>query len=258
MQLPTAVALVTGGSGGIGRAIAGALAGAGARVAVAARREADIDVVAKWIVGRGEQALAVRCDVTEPASVTACVERVREAFGPVDILVNNAGYTQSAALVELDEALWARTLAVNLTGTYLCTRAVLPEMIARRQGVVVNIASTAGQVGYRYVAAYCAAKHGVVGFTRAVALEVATTGVTVNAVCPGFVDSPMTETSVARIVEKTGKSRADARRALEDMNPQRRLVQPGEVAALVLFLASDSASGITGQAICIDGGEVAG
>ncbi len=258
MTLSDAVALVTGGGRGIGRTIALALSDAGARVAVAARHQDDVDLVANEIVARGGQALALSCDVTEPISVSAAFARAREVFGPVDILVNNAGYAESAPLVDVDEALWAHTLAVNLTGTYRCTRAVLPEMIARRRGAIVNIASTAGRVGYRYVAAYCAAKHGVVGFTRAVALEVAAKGITVNAICPGFVDTPMTEASIARIAQKTGRSTGEARKALEAMNPQQRLVQPEEIAGVVLFLLSDQARGITGQAINVDGGEVAG
>jgi 3-hydroxybutyrate dehydrogenase len=258
MTPANAVALVTGGGRGIGRTIALTLSEAGARVAVVARHQADIDLVAKKIVERGGQALAFSCDVTDPVSVSAAFARARQVLGPVDILVNNAGYAESAPLVDVDEAEWAHTLAVNLTGTYRCTRAVLPEMIERRQGAIVNIASTAGRVGYRYVAAYCAAKHGVVGFTRAVALEVAAKGITVNAICPGFVDTPMTEASIARIAQKTGRSTGDARKALEALNPQQRLVQPEEVAALVLFLVSDQAKGITGQAINVDGGEVAG
>jgi 3-hydroxybutyrate dehydrogenase len=258
MTLADAVALVTGGGRGIGRTIALTLSGAGARVAMAARHQADVDLVANEIRERGGQALALNCDVTDPDSVSAAFARVREVLGPVDILVNNAGYARSASVVDIDEELWAHTLAVNLTGTFRCTRAVLPEMIDRRQGAIVNIASTAGRVGYRYVAAYCAAKHGVVGFTRAVALEVAAKGITVNAICPGFVDTPMTEASIARIAEKTGRSTEEARKTLEALNPQQRLVQPEEVAAVVLFLVSDRAKGITGQAINVDGGEVAG
>jgi len=143
-----------------------------------------------------------------------------------------------------------------LTGTYLCTRAVLPGMIVKARGRIISIASTAGRVGYRYTAAYCAAKHGVLGFTRAVALEVAEQGITVNAICPGWVDTDMTAASVVRIAEKTGRSRPDARRIIERMNPQGRLIQPEEVAAMAVFLASDAAHGITGQAFDVDGGEV--
>jgi 3-hydroxybutyrate dehydrogenase len=255
-MLNDTTAFVTGGGRGIGRAIALALSGAGARVVVTDRTETGAADVAAQVVERGGRALAVRCDVTDPAAVAAAVARARDDFGPVDVLVNNAGFAESAPITALDENLWNQTLAVNLTGTYLCTRAVLPDMLARRRGRIINIASTAGRVGYRYVAAYCAAKHGVVGFTKAVALEVAAKGITVNAVCPGYADTPMTEASIKRIAEKTGRSVAEARKALEAVSPQQRLFQPEEIAALVVFLAGDEARGITGQAINIDGGEV--
>ena len=255
-MLNDTTAFVTGGGRGIGRAIALALSGAGARVVVTDRTETGAADVAAQVVERGGLALAVRCDVTDPAAVAAAVARARDEFGPVDVLVNNAGFAESAPITALDENLWSQTLAVNLTGTYLCTRAMLPDMLARRRGRVINIASTAGRVGYRYVAAYCAAKHGVVGFTKAVALEVAAKGITVNAVCPGYADTPMTEASIKRIAEKTGRSVAEARQTLEAVSPQQRLFQPEEIAALVVFLASDEARGITGQAINIDGGEV--
>lgn len=251
-----AVALVTGGGRGIGRAVALALAGAGARVVVAARSRGEIDAVVREIAKAGGEAMAVACDVTASASVEDAFGAARQQFGTVDILVNNAGFAESAPLVRLDEELWSWTLAVNLTGTYLCTRAALPAMIEQRRGRVISIASVAARVGFAYTSAYCAAKHGVLGFTRAVALEVASKGVTVNAVCPGWVDTDMTAASIVRIVEKTGRSPQDARRTLEAMSPQRRLIRPEEVAAVALFLASDQAAGITGQAINVDGGEV--
>lgn len=251
-----AVALVTGGGRGVGRAVALALADAGAAVAVAARTRAEIDEVSRAIRANGGGSRAIVCDVADAASVRAAVGEAGAALGPIDILVNNAGTVESAPFVKLDEDLWARTLAVNLTGTYLCSRAVLPSMLERRRGRIINIASVAGKVGFAYSAAYCAAKHGVLGLTRALALEVAAAGITVNAICPGWLDTPMTAASVARIVEKTGRTPDEARRRLEEMSPQRRLIQPGEVAALALFLAGDEAHGITGQALNVDGGEV--
>jgi 3-hydroxybutyrate dehydrogenase len=254
--LKGSVALVTGGGRGIGRAIAMSIARAGGSVAVAARTAAEITAVARELQRVGVGAAAITCDVTDEVSVARAVADVRERLGPLDILVNNAGLAESAPLSRTDSKLWERVLDVNLTGTYLCTREALPAMIERKNGRVINIASVAGKVGFMYTSAYCAAKHGVLGFTRAIALEVAAKGVTVNAICPGWVDTDMTTTSVARIVQKTGRSAAEARSALEAMSPQRRLVQPDEVATVAVFLAGPAAHGITGQAINVDGGEV--
>jgi 3-hydroxybutyrate dehydrogenase len=256
VTLKGSVALVTGGGRGIGRAIAMSIARAGGSVAVAARTAAEITAVAREIQRVGVGAAAITCDVTDEASVARAVADVRERLGPIDILVNNAGLAESAPLSRTDSKLWERVLDVNLTGTYLCTREALPAMIERKNGRVINIASVAGKVGFMYTSAYCAAKHGVLGFTRAIALEVASKGITVNAICPGWVDTDMTTTSVARIVQKTGRSAAEARSALEAMSPQRRLVQPDEVATVAVFLAGPAAHGITGQAINVDGGEV--
>jgi 3-hydroxybutyrate dehydrogenase len=250
------VALVTGGGRGIGRAIALALARAGFDVAVVARSRESVERVAGEISALGRRSQAALCDVTRASEVDAAVAGVRQTLGPIEILVNNAGIADSAPLAKLDEAQWDRTMAVNLKGTYLCTRAVVGEMIARGSGRIINVASIAGRVGFAYTSAYCASKHGVLGFTRAVALELARKGITVNAICPGWVDTELTVSTIARIVEATGRSPEDARRTLEAMSPQHRLIRPEEVAAVAVFLASDAAAGITGQGIDVDGGEV--
>lgn len=256
MKLKDKVVLVTGGGRGIGRAIALALAREGARLAIAARTVSQLDRVAEEIRDVGRVALAVKCDVTESVSVQAMAEAIEKRLGSVDILVNNAGAARSAPLLKTDESLWQEMLAVNLTGTYLCTRAFIGSMIARGKGRVINLASVMGKSAARYVSAYVAAKHGVVGFTKAVALEVADSGVTVNAICPGYVDTEMTVASIKNICQKTGMEAAQAREILENLNPQKRLLLPEEVADLAVFLASDISRGINGQAISICGGQV--
>jgi 3-hydroxybutyrate dehydrogenase len=250
------VVFVTGAGRGVGRAIALRFASAGYAVGVAGRNKAAIEAVTAEVTTAGSHAFGVRCDVTEKASVTDAIADVDRQLGPIDVLVNNAGIADSAPFVTMDDAVWERMLAVNLTGTYYCMRAVLPGMFDRRRGRVINIASVAGRTGFAYTAAYCASKHGVIGLTRAVAIEAAGNGVTVNAICPGWVDTDMTRESVARIVRKTGRSEADARSAIERMSPQNRLIQPDEVAALAVFLASPEAHGINGQALTVDGGEL--
>ena len=192
-------------------------------------------------------ALPFVCDVTRREQVHAAAAEAERQLGPIDVLVNNAGASDSAPFASMDDELWERMLAVNLTGTYHCMRAVIPGMFERRRGRVINIASVAAKVGFPYTAAYVAAKHGVLGLTRAVAIEAAGKGVTVNAICPGWLDTEMTDRSAARIAAKTGQTVEDARRVLEAMNPQRRLIHPDEVAAIAAFLASPEAAGINGQ-----------
>jgi NAD(P)-dependent dehydrogenase (short-subunit alcohol dehydrogenase family) len=186
-------------------------------------------------------------DVTLREQVRAAASRVHDTLGPIDVLINNAGVADSAPFATMDDELWERALSVNLTGTYNCMRAIVPGMFERGSGRVINIASIAAKVGFPYTAAYVASKHGVLGLTRAVAIEAATRGVTVNAICPGWLDTEMTARSVTRIATRTGQSTADARHALERMNPQGRLIDPVEVAAIAAFLASPEAHGINGQ-----------
>ncbi|MBI2468506.1 MAG: 3-oxoacyl-ACP reductase FabG [Candidatus Rokubacteria bacterium] len=256
MVLDNRVALVTGGGRGIGRAIALAFAREGAHVAVAGRTAAAIEAVAAEARALGRKALAVPCDVGDRTQVDAAVRLAQEALGPIQILVNNAGIAVSAKLADTDDALWERHLRVNLTGAFSMARAVLPGMLAAGWGRIINVASTAAKQGYPYVAAYVASKHGLLGLTRALAMELATSGITVNAICPGYAATDLTWESARRIQEKTGRSYEEAVRSLAAFSPQRRLVEPEEVAALAVLLASDDARGVTGQAWNVDGGAV--
>ncbi|MEX2495469.1 MAG: SDR family NAD(P)-dependent oxidoreductase [Woeseia sp.] len=243
--------VVTGGASGIGSAIAGRFADAGALVTLIGRNSEKLSAAAKRL-----GAHAAPADVTVRDEVEAAISSAVAARGAVHILVNNAGSAEAAPFRKTDEALWGRMLAVNLTGTYLCTQAVAGAMVDARDGRIVNIASTAALTGYAYVSAYCAAKHGVLGLTRSLAREFARKGVTVNAVCPGYTDTEMVERSLDNIVASTGRSRDDALAELLKVNPQQRLVRPDEVADAVLWLCGTNASSITGQAIAIAGGEV--
>lgn len=246
-------ALVTGGGRGIGAAIARRLVQAGCRVTVLGRKRESVEALAVQYPG---QMQAVAADVSDPASVQAALAEARAAWGPIGILVNNAGQAESAPFLKTGLDLWQQMLAVNLTGTMLCTQAVLPDMLAAGWGRVVNVASTAGQIGYAYVSAYCAAKHGVIGLTRSLALELARKGVTVNAVCPGYTETDIVRDAIARVVEKTGRSEQDAYGELVRSNPQGRLVQPDEVAETVAWLCGRGTGAVTGQAISVAGGEV--
>lgn len=250
------VALVTGAGKGIGAAISLALAAEGVAVGAAARTEADVQRVAEAIRAQGGQAVPIVCDVTQPDSIAAAVAAVEAALGPIGILVNNAGQGGSHKFVGHDDALWHRLLNVNLNSVYYASKAVAPGMVAARWGRIINIASIASKVGGKYLAAYAASKHGVLGLTRALALELVGDNITVNAICPGYVDTPLTDQAVANIAARTRLDAAQARATLEKVSPQNRLITAEEVAAVAVMLAGDAARGITGQAINVDGGAV--
>lgn len=248
-------ALVTGAGRGIGAAIAHALLTHGARVTLVGRNIKILAGTACELKSFGEvDHLAV--DVSQRESVTQAFDLAATRSGRIDILVNNAGRATSAPFMKTDETLWQQMLTVNLTGTFLCTQAALPAMLESGWGRIVNVASTAGLIGYGYVSAYCAAKHGVIGLTRSLALEVASKGVTVNAVCPGYTETDIVKEAIANIVAKTGRSEEQALSELASRNPQKRLVQPQEVANAVAWLCLPGSGAMNGQALAVAGGEV--
>ncbi len=244
--------VVTGGARGIGAAIADRLNGLGARLTLMGRQ---LDPLKKKCTEL-RQGHPIAVDVTEEAAVADAFVKAREKFGPVGILVNNAGAANSAPLDRLELKDWQDMLDVNLTSVFLCSRAVLPDMRAVKWGRIINVSSTAGLKGYAYVTAYCAAKHGTVGLTRALALETARTGITVNAVCPGYTNTELLDGALEKIMAKTGMDRASAVKQLQAVNPQQRFIEPVEVAATVAWLCLPGSESITGQAIAIAGGEV--
>ena len=246
-------ALVTGGGQGIGVAAVRALRALGMNVTLLGRR---LPVLQAVVDTDPAHLHAVAADVADPAQVAEALASARERFGPVQVLVNNAGQALSAPFHKMDMALWRQMLDVNLTGTMVCTQAVLPDMLAAGWGRVVNVASTAGQVGYAYVSAYCAAKHGVVGLTRSLALELAAKGITVNAVCPGYTETDIVRESIERVVAKTGRTHEQALAEFVKSNPQGRLVQPEQVADAIAWLCGEGAAAVTGQSISVSGGEV--
>ena len=251
-EAPTRHAFVTGAGSGIGAAIARTLHRQGLRVTLAGRDIAKLQQVAVDLNG----AFVTKCDVTNLDSVQAAFNHARWAHGPISVLVNNAGIAPSGPFADVAEKEWKYTLDVNVNGAFRCAQAALPDMEKLGWGRIVSIASTAGLKGYPYVSAYCASKHALIGFTRALALEVARKGVTVNAVCPGFTDTEIVNASALRISEKTGDSQSAARARLAAFNPQGRLVEPAEVASTAAWLCSEDAAAINGATISVSGGEV--
>jgi NAD(P)-dependent dehydrogenase (short-subunit alcohol dehydrogenase family) len=255
-SLDGAHALVTGAGRGIGAAIVSALAADGARVTLLGRSRDELATHAASLPAAA-RALVVLADVTDEDALRAAFALSRAQHGPVAILVNNAGASGSAPFAQLDRATWDATIAVNLTATYSCTREVVGEMVAAGRGRIVNVASTAGLVGGPYIAAYNAAKHGVIGLTRSLAAEFGRKGITVNAVCPGFTETSMLERTLGRIARTTGRTEGGAATALLARNPLGRFVRPEEVARVVTWLCRADSAAVNGQAIVIDGGEVA-
>lgn len=241
-------AFVTGGATGIGLAITKDLVAAGARVTIASRNADRVADVASSLDG----VTGVTLDVTDGENIRS----VFDAAGPVDILVNNSGIAHAAPFEKTTMESWSRIIAVNLTGVFLCTQAVLPGMREQNSGRIINVASTAGLKGYGYISAYAASKHGVIGLTRSLALELATTGITANCVCPGFTDTPMADDAVDNITSKTSRSKEEALAELIKHNPQNRLITPEEVAGAVLWLCQASSGSINGQSIAVAGGEI--
>ncbi|MCP4317015.1 MAG: SDR family oxidoreductase [Hyphomicrobiales bacterium] len=245
-------AVVTGGGSGVGASIAMVLAQAGASVTVSGRRRDVLEDVAR----SSDRIFAATCDVTDPESVASLFAQAAAAHDGVDIVVANAGAAESVPFEKESLEGWQRTIDVNLTGAFLTMQSGLASMAGKNWGRIITIASVAGLKGYGYIAAYCAAKHGVVGLTKSVSMEVAKSGITVNAVCPGYTQTPMLDRTLDNIMKKTGMSREDAAKALLRQNPTGAFVQPEEVAQAVLWLCGPNSASITGQALSVSGGEV--
>ncbi len=252
MTLAGKHALVTGAGRGIGAAIAGAFGREGARLTLLGREVDELELRAAELRAADVEVRTAVADVSDEAAIGDAFARAGEAFGPVEILINNAGIARTKPLVKMERDFWDAIIGVNLTGTYLCSRAAVGPMLARGWGRIVNVASTAGLVGGKYGSAYCASKHGVIGFTRALAVEFAGSGVTVNAVCPGFVETALLTDALAEITAKTGRTEAQARAAMLAGSLQSRVITPDEVAAAVVWLCSDGAAAMTGQALPIE------
>jgi NAD(P)-dependent dehydrogenase (short-subunit alcohol dehydrogenase family) len=250
------IVLITGGSGGLGAALAEAFAGAESRVVITARDRKRLDATAEKTGENGAQVLALPCDISRRDQVRSLGDEIKERWGDVQILINNAGIAQAVSFSDMPDDLWDETVATNLTGAYNCCKVFLPAMVQAKWGRIINIASTAAKVGYRHATAYTASKHGLLGLTRALALETARAGVTVNAICPGYVDDERTHENAVAMAEKTGKSVDVILKLFAASAPQNRLIAPDEVASLALLMASERLGGMTGQAVHVDGGAV--
>ena len=250
------IVLVTGGSGGLGRSLARAFARQGCRVVIAGRSAGKLQAAVEEIGKHDFPVLALSCDIRQKDRVELLVQEVRTRMGSVQILINNAGIAAAMSFLEMPESLWDETLQTNLTGAYYCCKAFLPGMIESGWGRILNIASTTGKIGYSHVTAYTSSKHGLLGLTRSLALETARLKITVNAICPGYVDDELTRANAQRMAEKTGKPVEEILALFAGKAPQNRLIEADEVASMALLLASEKAGGITGQAINVDGGAV--
>jgi NAD(P)-dependent dehydrogenase (short-subunit alcohol dehydrogenase family) len=250
------VVLITGGSGGLGGALAEAFARTESRVVIAARNEQRLEAVAEKVGQNGAQVFALPCDISRRDQVRSLDEKIKARWGDVQILINNAGIARAVSFSDMPDDLWDETLAINLTGAYNCCKAFLPAMARAKWGRIINIASTTAKVGYRTVTAYTASKHGLLGLTRSLALETARDGVTVNAICPGYVDDERTHENSRTMAQRTGKSVDDVLAMFAASAPQNRLIAPDEVASLALLMASERLGGMTGQAVHVDGGAV--
>jgi 3-hydroxybutyrate dehydrogenase len=253
-ELQDKVVLVTGGSGGLGRALGRAFARQGSRVVLAARNEAKLTAAAEEIARDGGKVLPLMCDITGKDQVQALADSIRARWGNVQILINNAGVAKAAGFLDMPDSLWEEILKTNLTGPYNCCKIFLPGMIEARWGRIINIGSTTSKVAYSHVSAYVSSKHGLIGLTRVLALETARLGITVNAICPGYLDDELTHANAQQMAEKTGKSVDQILAMFASSAPQKRLIAPEEVAELALLMASDRLAGMTGQAVSIDGG----
>ena len=255
MDLSGRVALVTGGGTGIGKAVARAMAQQGARIVIAARNAPRLEAVAEEFREEGHSVLPVSVDVRDTASIRSCVASIHEQWGQVHILVNNAGASGMTPMDDADESLWHTIVDTNLTGVYRVTKEVLGIMSDEGNGRIINMSSVLGKFGVSGYAAYCASKHGLIGFTRALALELVSRGMTVNALCPGWVDTEMSRAGIEQIAERLGTDPASFKQQALAAVPIRRFLDPEEIAGFAVYLASDKASGITGQALNICGGQ---
>jgi len=256
MGLQNKIALITGGSGGLGRTLALYFVRAGCNVAITSQNLNNLKLAAQELSRSGAAVTAWPCDIKQKEQVERLRDKILQEMGTVQILVNSAGLAKAASFLEMDDELWRETLEINLTGTYQCCKAFLPGMVAAGWGRIINIASTTAKVAYSHVAAYTSSKHGVLGLNRALALETARLGITVNAICPGYLNTERTRENAQQMAQKTAKSTQQILDLFARSSPQKRLIEPAEVANLALLLASESMGGMTGQAISIDGGAV--